>query len=426
MFADNHATSTPRDGDAMKVGYVMKVYPRLSETFIVNEILAHERAGLRLDLFSLRQPADPRTHPNVAKVESPVTYLAGRVNRGSAVWDELRRAAQRLPGWTDHLDMLLQTDVREAVAALDLATHVTARGITHLHAHFGSASATVTRLAARLAGVTYSFTAHAKDIYHESVDPADLGRKVADAARVVTVSNFNVDHLAAAFPTTRDQVVRIYNGLDLTEFPYAPPANRERLVLGVGRLVEKKGFSDLLRALRLLSERGEHAKAVIVGDGELAGDLRRECTGLGLDDLVTFTGPLPQHQVRELMQSAAVMAAPCVVGSDGNRDGLPTVLLEAMALGTPCVATDVTGIPELVEHGKTGLLVNQRDPVQLSQALSAVLTDHELAEGLAQRARARIDTDFDVERQAHALRGVFQEAAGNAASAPPAPVKVAV
>jgi glycosyltransferase involved in cell wall biosynthesis len=282
------------------------------------------------------------------------------------------------------------------------------RGIAHLHAHFGTVSTSVARLAAALAGIGYSFTAHAKDIYFDYDEPQHLDIKIRDAAQVVTVSDYNVNHLREHFAEDAPKIRRIYNGLDLKRFDHSPPQAGARDILAVGRLVEKKGFHILIEAMRILLDRGREVSCRIVGHGEEHENLALQIRDSGLEDAVRLAGPLSQGSVVEAMRSAAVLACPCVVGGDGNRDGLPTVLLEAMALGLPCVATDVTGIPELVRDGETGLLVPEGDPEALADALGRILDDVDLRRELSRSARALIERDFDVERSAADLREVFR------------------
>ncbi len=390
-----------------RVGYVLKVYPRFSETFVVTELLAHQARGLDLEVFSLRPPGDGRFHASLARLRSPVTYLRSSGIRADDLWTALRDARTELPELSRHADDLLDVDARDALQAVELALAVRERGITHLHAHFASAATTVARLAARLAGVPYSFTAHAKDVFHDDVRDDDLRAKIADAADVVTISDFNLAHLRGRFGPAAARVRRVYNGLDLDAFPYRPPADRPPVVAAVGRLVEKKGFGDLLDAVAVLRSAGRALRVQLVGTGPLAADLAAQVTRLGLQDTVTMTGALTQDEVRAVVGSAAVFAAPCVVGGDGNRDGLPTVLLEAMALGTPCVATPVTGIPEVVEHERTGLLVPEHAPADLAAAVGRLLDDAALRTRLATAARHRIETDFDARRQAAGVAAGF-------------------
>ena len=405
----------------MRIGYVVKRYPRYSETFIVNEILAHEAAGLDLHIFALRPPEDTHFQDKIARVRAPVTYLRkpaqGRITPAlttlaptpaSYFWAELQATAQLIPDIWNKLGYAAGERSSVVYQAAWLAQDICQRGITHLHAHFGTVATSVARLAAHFAGIPYSFTAHAKDIFHESVNPEDLRRKLRDAAAVVTVSDYSVAYLQQQFGEAARAVERIYNGMDLAELQYQSPAQRSPNILSVCRLVEKKGLSYLIDACALLQQWGCKFTCQIVGTGELEVDLRSQIQALHLDDWVELVGPHPQAEVFELMQKSAVFAAPYVIGKDGNRDGLPTALLEAMALGTPCVATNVTGIPEIIRDGETGLQAAQRDAQGLAQALRRCLTEAALREVLATKARALIETEFDITRNARELRSRFQ------------------
>jgi glycosyltransferase involved in cell wall biosynthesis len=394
--------------DAGPIGYVLKRYPRLSETFIVSEILAHEAAGVAVEIFALRNPDESLVQDEVAQVRAPVHYLSIPEDTLSDALFEatLAAAAPVLPG----LDAALRepgTSRRELWQAVRLACLARTRGIRHLHAHFATSAATVARVAARLAGLEYSFTAHAKDIYHREVDPAAFRRKLRGARAVVTVSDFNRAWLQQRYGPAAGRVRRIYNGLDLARFPFTPPVRREPVVLFAGRLVAKKGAADLLDAVARLAQRGAECRCEIVGAGPLRDALERQAATLGLGARVRFRGALRRSEVAAAMRRAAVVAAPGVVSEDGDRDGLPTVLLEAMALGTPCVATAVTGVPELIEHGRHGLLVPERDPSALADALARFLDDPELRVRVARAARARVERDFDIHRNAARLRALF-------------------
>ncbi len=363
----------PAEPPPLRVGYVMKQYPRYSETFIVNELLAHESAGLPLDVFSLRPASDGLFQDAIARVRTPVTFVPYYGLKVEDFWSALQEAQNGFPNVPAALVAARGEDGRDVFQALRLAREARKRGISLLHAHFASAATTVVRLAARMAGLPYTFTGHAKDIFHESVDPHDLRNKLADAAAVITVSDYNLRYLRETYGEAAARVTRLYNGLDLARFPFRAPDDRPPLVVGVGRLVEKKGFDVLIEACALLKKGGCSFRCQIVGSGEAEASLQNLIAARNVDDVVEMTGPRPQSEVVALVQGAAVFAAPCIVGKDGNRDGLPTVLLEAMALGTPCVSTDVTGIPEVLQQDQTGLMVPQHDPAALAGALDRLL-----------------------------------------------------
>lgn len=399
-----------------RIGYVLKMYPRFSETFIVNEILALEESGQQIDIFSLRLPVDGRFHESLAEVRAPVTYLPSQV-KPQELWDLLRQGLGTLPSLSVHMTDVLALPVGDAAAAVQLAMGVRRLGITHLHAHFGSVATDVARVAARLVGVGYSFTAHAKDIFHCDVDLEALRRKIADASAVVTVSDYNLRHLRETFGPDADNVVRIHNGLDLDRFAYTAPADRPPVVVGLGRLVPKKGFTYLVDAVAMLVGEGRDVRLDLVGTGEEEQALHTQVEALGLHRHVRLLGALSQPRARAAVRQAAALAAPCVVATDGNRDGLPTVLLEAMALGTPCVATPVTGIPEAVRAEHTGLLVPPGDPAALAASLARLLDDAGLRLRLATNARALVEREFDIRRTSAHLRDVLVTAARTRAPA---------
>ncbi|HSM27085.1 MAG TPA: glycosyltransferase family 4 protein, partial [Thioalkalivibrio sp.] len=359
---------------------------------------------------ALRPVRETHFQDVLAAVRAPVTYVPEKTEKTSDFWALLNAARQQLPGFWRTLDELGDVQVNDLAQAIELALQARARGITHLHAHFGTVAATVTRLAARLAGLRYTLTVHAKDIYHASVDPALMRDKLRDAFGVVTVSDYNARYLAETYGAAASAVRRIYNGLDLSRFEYASPSADSLEILAVGRLVEKKGFDVLIDACRILRERGVTFHCRIVGDGTERADLLSRIERMGLGELVSLPGPLPHAALIGIFRHAALLAAPCVVANDGDRDGLPTVLLEAMALGTPCVSTAVTGIPELVRDGDTGLCVQPQDPKALADALERLLADRPLRERLSTHARRLIEREFDIRRNAARLRDLFETA----------------
>ncbi|NNE46073.1 MAG: glycosyltransferase family 4 protein [Rhodothermales bacterium] len=399
------------------VGYVVKRYPRYSETFIVNEILAHERAGLDLAIFALRPSVDTHFQSIVSEVRAPVCYL-DTPGRTTEFWSRIAGLSSRFPRMWEELAAGRRMHARDVYQAVNLVERATEAGVTHLHAHFATSAADVARLASRISGIPFTFTAHAKDIFHEDVDTVALEQKLTDADSVVTVSDYNRSYLGRHYGHAASRVRRIYNGLDVNEFRFSLPQKRRRKILGIGRLVEKKGFDVLIRACAVLQRTGSSFECQIVGDGDQKPALEQLIRDLDIGDVVTLAGPRPRTEVIDLVQESAVFAAPCVVGSDGNQDGLPTVLLESMALGTPCVSTDVTGIPEVLRHGETGLMVAQHDANGLADAMARLLENADLSCRLAAKARALIESEFDITRNSAKMRSLFRTNAVDPATAP--------
>ena len=410
----------------MRVGYVVKRYPRYSETFVVNEILAHEKAGLNIDIFALRPPCDTHFQNCISQVRAGVTYIRKPIQgrdsdslnslsptADSYFWAELQELSKLVPDFWSKLSMAQGEAASTVYQAAWLAREVKLRGITHLHAHFGSVATSVTRLSSHFADVPYTFTTHAKDIFHESVDIDDMRQKFRDASTVVTVSNYNQQYLQQTYGKVADKVQRIYNGLDLSQLHYQSPQDRPHKILSVGRLVEKKGTSVLIDACSLLKHWGCDFHCQIVGTGNLETELKQQIEILKLHDCVEIIGPRPQNEVFKLIQESAIFAAPYIIGKDGNRDGLPTVLLEAMALGTPCIGTDVTGIPEMIKHEETGLIIPQHDSEALAMALRTLLTSENMRIELAENARKLMETEFNIEQNAATLRKLFESVSSN-------------
>lgn len=391
--------------------YILKMYPRFSETFIVSEILAREAAGDRIEIFSLRPTNDPRFHPELARVKAPVTYIA-RPKSAERVWETFRtaEAAGLAPAVSRVFAELATMDTNDALQAINLAIALQNRNIRHLHVHFASTPTSVARLASAITGIPYSFTAHAVDIFVDTVDD-DLRTKFAQAHHAVTISAYNLRFLRRRFPDVTSRLHLVRNGLELDRFPYRDPRpiGATVRVAAVGRLVEKKGFQHLVPAAAELVAQGVPLDLRIAGTGVLAAELQAAVEQQGLADHVRLLGPQTQDQVHELLDSCDVFVAPCVVGADGNADGMPTVLLEAMATGAPCISTAVTGIPEVVRNGRTGILTRPGDPHRLASAIRRMSAPSTDRVSLARNARALIERDYDVRQQAEALRALSLE-----------------
>lgn len=399
-----------------RIGYVLKMYPRFSETFIVSEILAREAAGEEIVIFSLRPPSDARFHPELARVQAPVLQV-GRSASPRRLW-EVWGAAMSDPelagGMSAQLHELVGAGADDAEQALAVAMLAGEYGVTHLHAHFASMATTVARLAALVTDLPYSFTAHAKDIFHRDVEDEDLARKLRDADHAITISEYNRQHLGARFgaeETARLELVR--NGLELERFPFRDHTALGTVpqLLGVGRLVEKKGFDQLIDTVHALRGEGREVRADIVGDGPLREQLAAQIRKLGLEEQVRLLGPRTQEEVRVLLEQADLFVAPFVIGADGNADGLPTVLLEAMATGIPCVAAEVTAVGEVIIDGRTGWLVPSGDTPALVAAVREALDPATDRRARTAAARELVEAQYDSRGQAATLHALAERSA---------------
>ena len=394
--------------DPACIAIVVKGYPRLSETFVAQELLALEARGLPLAIWSLRRPTDAARHPMHGAIRAPVTYLPEylyraplRTLRGLA-WAIRRPGAGRLLARfardlrRDPSASRMRRLGQAAVLARELP-----EAITHLHAHFLHAPASVARYAALLTGRSWSVSAHAKDIW--TTPDWDLAEKLAEAAWGVTCTRDGLARLSALGPPGR--VALAYHGLDLARFP-APPAARSRRdgtdaadpvrLLSVGRLVAKKGHDDLVDALATLPA-ALHWRLAVIGSGEARGALDARIRAAGLADRVAFHGAQAQDAVVAAMRAADLFVLPAKPAPSGDRDGLPNVLMEAASQGLAIVATDFAGTPEFVEHGRHAVLVPPADPAALAVAILGLARDPDRRHRLGLAAHERLERDFSAE-----------------------------
>ncbi|MBW3642680.1 MAG: glycosyltransferase [Actinobacteria bacterium] len=387
----------------LRVGYVLKKYPRLSETFILDEILGLEAAAVDVSVFSLRPPDDGHFHAQLALVRARANYLPAF--GGASTMDALQ-LVPALPGGAERLGRVLAfvgslpAERRPGllVQGLHLARLVAEHRLDHLHGHFMTVAAHTAYVAHLLTDVPFTVTAHAKDIYRSGVD-LRVFREVASAAKaLVTVCEANRRYICDTIlgaQAAQSRVVRVYNGVPVGELPTGSDDRDPGLLVAVGRLVEKKGFHVLLQACRLLVDSGIEFRCVLIGDGEEREALAALRSRLALEAHVELAGAMPRDEVLNWMRRARLLVAPCVTARDGNRDALPTVLLEALALGLPVVASAVGGVAEIVEDGSEGLLVEEGDAQALASAVGRLLTDDSLCRRLAAAGRAKALERFD-------------------------------
>ncbi|NIR43215.1 MAG: glycosyltransferase family 4 protein [Gemmatimonadetes bacterium] len=402
---------------APRVGYVLRKFPVLSETFILNEILALEALGVPLHIFSLARPNMARFHEDLPKIRATVTYLPDLCDRRKLMRYN-REAARRYRGrYARTLARVLSSGHPSLLWRFLQAGYIAHKArklrLRHLHAHFANRATTVAHLAQSISGVSYSFTAHAVDIFTRRVNRKVLARKVAKARFVSTVSEFNLAFLEDLMNGDKGRIVKVYNGIDLSRFaPNGQPSSAPFTILSVARLVEKKGLPVLIEACRLLRDRGHEFQCWIVGMGRMYARLNGMIEGWGLRDQVHLLGALSHQEVLERYRSARLFVLPCRVGSDGNRDGLPVSIVEALACGLPVVATPVTGIPEVVRDRYNGRVVPEGDASALAEAIESMICDSRLYARVQSNARPSVSSTFDRRRTAAVLQNLLQEATG--------------
>lgn len=414
----NAVCAVPERAAPGPVAVVLKGYPRLSETFIAQELLGLQDRGLDFRIVSLRRPTDKTSHPIHAAITAPVTYLPEylyqeplRVLRG---WRSARRLAgypQALAAWRRDLRRdPTPNRVRRFGQACVLAAELDP-AVGHLYAHFLHTPASVARYAALMTGRRWSASAHAKDIW--TTPEWEKREKLAEASWVVTCTAVGHEHLAGLAPVP-ERVGLLYHGLDTADFP--PPPDRPArdgsdpadpvTIVSVGRAVAKKGYDDVLAALAALPD-GMHWRFVHVGGGGLKDQLRDRARALGIADRVEWRGAQPRAAVLSALAGADLFVLASKIARDGDRDGLPNVLMEAQAAGLATIATRVSAIPELIEDGVTGALVPPEDPQALAAALAGLVRDPRRRAALAAAGRTRVCEAFGHDAGLDRLAGRF-------------------
>ena len=405
------------------LGMILKGYPRISETFISNEILLLEKLGFPIHLFSMRRPREDFTHQSVNQIQAAVDYLPETLLKPlpRLLYHNSLLAAQRPRVYTRALKVAYQRFLRTRKSAtlkhLFQAGYLVqrlmpGREVIHLHAHFAHSPASVAMFASMLSGLPFSFTAHAKDIY--TSDPRQLREKAALAKFVVTCTEYNRRHLMALCDGEPGAIHRVYHGIDTRLFSQSQDrirkSERPYRILTVARLIAKKGLPTVYRALNFLKDKGIAFRHTLIGDGEDREKILTVIKDLGLTAHTRWLGTQPHEVVLEHYKRAHLFVLGCEVAPNGDRDGIPNVLFESMAMGVPVVATRLSAIPELVETEKTGLLVAPGQPRQLAEAMLKMLTDEALRARVIPAARQRVMQDFDNKVLIKQLASIFIDA----------------
>jgi len=398
--------------NAPKTAYILLWFPKPSETFIFREVVRLLELGLPLKVYALYGPvrrdlsaemrafAGPVERPGLGLIHRTPGHLLYWLRRQRRQVLELMKAIFCKPFYG-----LEKTgeNVWAFLAGLHLARCFEAEGVEHIHAPWAAGPATAAWVASRLTDIPFSFTTRAWDIY-----PPDgaLGEKIQDAVLVRSETAYNIEQLQARYHPAPGKFHLTYNGVPMKPQAEAPVRMQSPYhLLALGRFVAKKGYDDLLRACWHLAESGLDFTLTLAGDGPRRGQLERLTERLRLTSQVRFPGFVSYDQVPDLFHDADMFLMPSVVAASGDRDGIPLVLMEALTHRVPVVATSISGIPELIEDGVTGLLVPQRDPAALAEAMKRLCRDRDGALRLAEAGRERVLKTFNPEAN---YRAVFE------------------
>ena len=414
-----------------EIGYVLKGYARTSETFITNEIYLLEKAGLKLSIFSLIKLEGQKRHAAVDAIKAEINYLpalSSLSEESLLLWlknnfryfssshkklfktHPLRYVKTLFEAIRFAFAAHEKTFIKEFLQAGFIASRALESGrIRHLHAHFCHTATTVTMFASLLSGLPFSFTAHAKDIYLPELNPGNiLPLKMRRAKFITTCTKANELHLRSVEPNSAP-IYTIYHGLDTKQFSPLETSNSPTpIILSVGRFVEKKGYNYLVETCQILKAQGCNFECHIVGGGD-AEPIKSMVKAFQLEDRIFIHSAVTQEELREIYKSATVFALACQIIENGDRDGIPNVMAEAMAMELPIVSTDISGIPELVENRIDGLLVPQKNSVALAEAIAELFNDEAMRKRLGKAAREKILNVFDAEVTIVELQKLFQK-----------------
>jgi colanic acid/amylovoran biosynthesis glycosyltransferase len=407
----------------MKIGYLLDSFPSITLTFVLNEITGLIDAGRSVGLISLRRPSnDEIVHDQYMKygLDKKIFYLSsGKYEKESPVTISKevfkKLFVSRLLNFRERAKLLFlcnnralgwEISLKHFLWSLEIAEIIKNQDIKHLHLHFASPLVELAYVLHRFLGIPYTFTTHANDIF---VNPSHLLRKWANSAKtVITVSEFNKRYMNARFGIPPDKIDIVTYSIYVDKIEVKPKCPNDPFkIVSISRLVEKKGYHYLLEACKILKDRDVNFSCEIRGEGPQKSTLEKIMITNGLQKEVTIGGFVKHEDVFGFITSGSVFVLPCVRARDNDMDGIPNVLMEAMALEVPTLSTDITGVPELIDDGIDGMIVPQNDPRSLAEAILKIKNDPNFAETIRKNGRKKIQTKFNVARNVKLLYEVL-------------------
>ena len=402
------------------LAYILKGYPRISETFISNEILLLEQLGFRMHLFPMRKPREPFCHDSVKQIRAAVDYLPTDLllDLPRLIGPNILSAVRKPGVYRSALGLATRRFRRTGKVATFkhlfqggyLAEKHLARNpsIIHLHGHFAHSPTSVTMFAAHLADLPFSFTAHAKDIY--TSNPDQLKEKIAQASFVTTCTRHNKEYLENISGDSTTPIHCIYHGVDISLFNHTPPEIQSQPpyhLLTVARMTEKKGLPTIYRALRILADRQVPFRHSLIGDGDDREQILQLIKDLDLKSCCRWLGTRTHTEVLDHFRRSDLFVLGCEVAKNGDRDGIPNVLVESLAMGVPAVSTNVSALPEILIDGRTGVTVEPQDSTAFADAISRLLTDSALRKRVVKEGRFFVHDHFNNKRLITELAALF-------------------
>lgn len=391
-----------------EVAYLFERFPSFGQTFCYREIAELDRQGAKVHVYSIRRPIDEPKQDWDQQLVRRVRYLPDENALAQEVDRTLRAGGVSALTQKTVEDWGRQSDFLRLYQAIYVGMRMQRDGLRHLHAHFAGMAARTAYWIHEFFGIPYSFTAHANDIFAPRDFVVSLAKLMTSAEAVVAVSDYAADFLRNRFPEIAAKVHRIYNGVDLSRFHPVDFGSGVPAIVSIGRLIEKKGFTDLIGACRLLKRRGRPFTCEIIGEGPLEAALRSQIAQDGLESCVKLVGPQTQSEIALRLAYATIFVLPCTREKGGGMDNLPTVIIEAMAAGLPVVSTPIAGVPEMVENDSSGKLVPEHDPEAVSAAIEYLIANPEQARSFGDRGRAIAREKFSIEASGRALRTLFE------------------
>ena len=387
-----------------EIAYLFERFPSFGQTFCYREVAELERQGTKVHVYSIRRPVDEPKQDWDQELVGRVHYLPEE----SALVREVDRALRKgkaSPVAREAIEKWgRQPDFLRLYQAVYVGMRLRQDGLKRLHAHFAGMAARTAFWIEQFFGIPYSFTAHANDIFAPRDFAISLAKLVEGAAAVATVSNYSAGLLKERFSESAGKIHRVYNGIDPSRFHPADFGSGVPAIVSIGRLIEKKGFADLIEACRLLKPRGRPFACEIIGEGPLEATLRAQIAEAGLESCMRLAGPLTQSEIVSRLAFATIFVLPCTRAADGGMDNLPTVIMEAMAAGLPVISTPLGGIPEMVEHDINGELVPEHDPAAICAAMERLITDPARARKFGDRGQEMAQEKFSIEANVRKLR----------------------